>query len=436
MTPHDSAARGRRTRAGRAVVAAGLACVLLAAACTADEDGSPDAESAGAPEGPAADELLGPEDPAAGEPVRIGMVSDGQTDAFDARDEVRAAQATVDWWNERRAGIGGRPIELVTCETGADPAGGTDCGNRMIEDDVVAVVIGQSTVPDAIWEPLDQAGIPTMFFQTNGDAVLADPDTSFTISNPLTTAFGLPISVAQDEGAERIAFVVIDVPVAVSLFESLGPQIVGNAGLDHELVRVPPGTPDMVAQMRDIVESGAGVVQVVGYDAFCIAAFQGLAAAGYDGEITAVSQCITDATREAMPGGQLEGLYVTSGVALGAADDPTFQQYEAVMEAYGEDVEDVDNNVPMVGYSVVGALATSLDGLSGDIAPATVAEAIRAMPDLDLPGGGGVTFRCGGSAMATMPGVCSNQWLLTALDADGHPGSYEAVDSTGILEGL
>ena len=114
--------------------------------------------------------------------------------------------------------------------------------------------------------------------------------------------------------------------------------------------------------MREVVDSGAGVVQVVGYDALCIAAFQGLSALGYDGAVTAVSQCITDATRQAIPADRLQGMYVTSAIALGATDDPSYQQYQAVMDAYGQDVDDVDNNVPMSGYTVIAALATALGG--------------------------------------------------------------------------
>jgi branched-chain amino acid transport system substrate-binding protein len=430
MGRHGCSCRGTWSRPrALAAVAAGL-LLLGPVACGADGGVTPDSE----PEADAG--LLGPEDLASGEPVRIGLASDGQTAAFDARGEVAAAQATVDYWNERHGGIGGRPIELVVCETGADPAGGTNCSNQMVEDGVLAVAVGQSTVAEWIWEPVHQAGIPTMFLQTNGQAVLADAESSFIISNPLTTAFGLPISVAEDQGADTVAFVVIDVPVALSLFESLGPQILDNAGLDYELVKVPLGTADMTSQMRDVVDSGAGVVQVVGYDAFCISAFQGLSAFGYDGAITAVSQCITDATRQAIPGDQLQGMYVTSAIALGATDDPTYQQYQAVMDAYGQDVEDVDNNVPMGGYTVIAALATALGGVSGDITPASVTEAIKAMPDEPLPGGGGVTFRCGGTAVATMPSVCSNQWLRASLDASGQPADYEAVDSTDILEGL
>ena len=148
-----------------------------------------------------------------------------------------------------------------------------------------------------------------------------------------------------------------------------------------------------------------------------------------------MSQCMTDATREALTGDQLDGTYVTSGVAVGATDDPTYQLYEAVMDAYGENVE-VDSQVSVVGYSVVAALATSLDGMSGDVTPATVTQAIKAMPEAELPAGGGVMFRCGGSSSSTTPALCSNEWLRATLGPDGQPTGYEAVDSTDLVEGI
>jgi branched-chain amino acid transport system substrate-binding protein len=431
MRSHRDPEPSARRHLRRSPAAVAAVVLLLGAAC-GDDGGEAASDTSGADD---VAQALGPEDPASGDPVRLGLVSDGQSQAFDARTEIYAAQATVDYWNAHRGGVGGRPIELVTCETGADPGVATDCANRMVEDGVVAVAVGQSTVPDAIWEPLHQAGVPTMFFQTNGERILADAETSFVISNPLTTAFGLPISVAQDVGTDRVAFVVIDVPVAVSLFETLGPPIMENAGLDYDLVKVPLGTPDLTSQMRDLADGGAGVVHVVGNDALCIAAMQGLAAVAYDGDVTAVSQCITDATREALQVDELEGIYVTSGVAVGATEDSTYRRYEAVMGAYSHDV-DVENNVSMVGYTVVAGLATSLDGIAGDITAATATETIRSMPEAELPGGGGVMFRCGGSAMAANPALCSNQWLRARLDGEGQPSSYDTVDSTAILEGL
>jgi branched-chain amino acid transport system substrate-binding protein len=90
----------------------------------------------------------------------------------------------------------------------------------------------------------------------------------------------------------------------------------------------------------------------------------------------------------------------------------------------------------MGAFTVMSALATSLDGISGDITPDSVTQTIKAMPEQELPGGGDATFRCGGSAVPSLPAVCTNQWLRTTLDADGQPTSYEVEDSSDILEGL
>jgi branched-chain amino acid transport system substrate-binding protein len=427
--------RGGRTR--RAVALAALTALLLAAVACGDDDDDSTASDDEATSGDEATDLLGPEDAASGEPVLIGMVSDGATQAFDNTDELRAAEATAEYWNTHRGGVGGRPIEVVTCETGNDPAGATDCANQMVEQEVVAVGLSQSGVADAVWEPLHAAGVPTLFFQTSSPDLLADPETSFTMVNPLATLFGVTIATAESEGTDQIAFVNIDVPQANESFESgAADAILGNAGLEYELVKIPPGTADMTSQMQQVAESGAGVVQIVGNDAFCIAAIQGLNAVGYEGQITSISQCITDVTREAIPGDQLEGISLTATMALGDTGDAAYQLYQAVMGTYGSEVTDVDNALVMGGYTTMASLATALGGIADDITPETVAEAIKSMEESDYPGADGLTFQCGGTAFPSQPAVCSNNSLRATLDAEGNPASYEAVDSTEILDGL
>jgi branched-chain amino acid transport system substrate-binding protein len=360
------------------------------------------------------------------------MVSDGTTQAFDNTDELRAAQATAEYWNTHRGGIGGRPVEVVTCETGADPAGATDCANQLVEQDVVAVALSQSAVGEAVWEPLHAAGVPTMWFQGSGQAIATDDQSSFLLLNPETTLGALPVSVAESEGADKIAFVTIDVPQAIEGLEGLYP-ILEDKGIDHETVAIAPGTADMTSQMQQVAAGDAGVVHVVGNDAFCIAAFNGLNAVGYDGAVASITQCITDATREGVPGDVLEGTFVTSTIALGAADDPTFQLYEAVMDAYGQDVTDVNNATAMGGYVAMASLLTALGEISGEINAQTVVDTIRAMPEAELPGGGGVMFQCNGSADPALPAVCTNESLRTQLDAQGQPTEYEVVDSSELL---
>ena len=430
----DSTTRRIHRLPRRAAALATLGALLLAAtACGGDDDAGDD--DAGPPEGVDVQELLGPEDPAEGEPVRLGMLSDGSTQAYDNTDELRAAEATAEFWNQHRGGVGGRPIEVVTCETGGDPASATDCANQFVEEGVVAVAIHNSATLESAWEPLHQAGVPTMLVQAFGDALMADDQNTFALASPLATFFGLPISVAESEDADKVAFVIIDVPQAVGILtEGQGPEILENAGVESEVVRIPIGTADMTSQMQEVVSGGAGVVQVIGNDAFCIAAFNGLAAAGYEGAITTVSQCITDATREGVSGDVLEGIYLTSTVALGAEDDPSYQLYEAIVSEYGDDISDPETTIAMGGYTAMASLATSLAEIEGEITPETATEAIRTMPEQDVPGGGGVTFQCGGSAVPSQPAVCSNQWLRTQLDADGNPTDYEPIDSSALLE--
>jgi branched-chain amino acid transport system substrate-binding protein len=420
---------------GRAIAILTVGALLLVTtACGDDDDGGGGSDD---PDETAVDnaaELLGPEDEASGEPVRIGMISDGRTDAFDNRDELRSAEATAQYWNTHRGGVAGRPIEVVTCETGNDPAGATDCGNQMVEEDVVAVALSQSAIADSVWEPIHEAGIPTYWFQTSSQGVLLDTESSFTVFNPLTSLFGLPIDVAESEGADRVAFVIIDVPQAREGVESLGPSIMGEAGLEYDVYAIPTGTADMTSQMQEVVDSGAGVVHITGNDAFCTAALNGLSTVGYDGAVAVINQCITDATREGVSSPDvLEGIQVASSAALGDTDDETYQLYQAVMGAFGDEVTDVDNFTSLGGYSTMAGLATALDGVEGDLTPEVVIEAIKSMPEQELPGGGGMTYQCGGSASAMLPAVCTNQWLRTELDAEGQPTSYEVVDSTDIL---
>jgi branched-chain amino acid transport system substrate-binding protein len=234
-------------------------------------------------------------------------------------------------------------------------------------------------------------------------------------------------------GSDHISFVVIDVPQAVDLIEGTGGQLLEQAGYQYDVVRVAVGTADMTTQMQGVADSGAGVVQVIGNDAFCIAAFQGLEAVGYEGETTAITQCITDATREAMPGG-LEGINVFSTLALGDTEDETYQLYLAVMDAFGSEVEDVDNFMGMGGYAAMASLLTAAEGIdTEDVSRESLLEAIRGMDESEYPGGGGIVFQCDGTADPEYPPFCTNQWLRSQLDADGNPTEYTVENSSDLM---
>ncbi len=345
-----------------------------------------------------------------------------RTPATDQSIDFDVADATVQYLNTHRGGIAGRPIELVTCEAKLDPAVGADCGNEMVEEGVVAVVVGTTGVVENVWQPLHDAAVPTMFFAAQGENVLADGEATFALGDPTASTVGVPISVAQANDEEKVTVVVIDVPAAIDTYEGAGADLFEDAGIEAELVRIPPGTADMTAQLQPVLSGEPGVVHVLGNDAFCIAAFQAMQTAGYEGPVTSIPQCVTDATREAVPGDVLEGITVGASSPVDANDESD-ELYRTVMDTFGDGI-DTSRATGHGAFTAIAGLDAALDGLTGDVTQETVLSAIKAMPETDLPDGGGLRFQCNGEQIADFPAVCVRGSLVTTLDAEGRPTTY------------
>ncbi|MCK9877104.1 ABC transporter substrate-binding protein [Frankia sp. Ag45/Mut15] len=429
--------RRRRSgaRAPRRVLTATAALsvgVLLLAACGSDgSDGaSPAAGSSGAASAGSAAAELGPADEAKGTPVRIGMVSDGKGPVSDLAYESRVADATVSWLNAHRGGIAGRPIRLVKCEALADPAKGTDCGNRMVEEKVAAVIVGSSSVGESIWQPVHAARIPMVFGNTSAPGPLADPDTTFALTDPNYGSINLPVEQAREKGLKKITAVAVDVPTVTAYYKSAVGPAYRQAGLDFELVPVPAGTADMTPQLQRFTRSDPGLVTLLGSDSFCISALNGLKAVGFTGTVTANVVCITDSTRKSVPGSTLKGLSVSAPSPVGT-DNPSSRLIKAVVDTYGHDI-DIHRSGTFTMFITVAALQSATEGLTGDVTPASITAAVKAMPEKDLPGASGLKFRCNGKAVARQPAACVRGTLVTVLDGKGQPTPYKPVGVTPI----
>ncbi|OHV39208.1 MULTISPECIES: ABC transporter substrate-binding protein [Pseudofrankia] len=431
--------RGRRRARGPVRVSAALAALatlaasLLLAACGgSDGDGEGGAAPAATASTAGADQVLGALNPAKGTPVRIGMISDGKGSVTDLSFEGPVADTTVAYLNARKGGIGGHPIELVKCDALADPAKGTDCANQMVEKNVTAVVVGSSSVVESMWEPLHQAHIPVLFGGANAASILTDKDSTFVLADALFSLVSLPIQLAKDKKVDTVSVVAIDVPAVMSIYQTVAPAAFKAAGIKLDLVPVPPGTADMTPQMQRIATAGPRVVQMIGSDSFCIAGLNGLHSVGFTGPVVAISQCVTDALRKAVPGSVLKGVTVSATAPVGT-DNPSTRLFSAIVDTYGKGKNiQVNRQGSLSMFTVVAALQTATEGISGDITPASITAAIKSMPEKDLPGADPMKFRCGGKAAPATPAVCVRGGLVTSLDEKGQPTEFRAVASTPI----
>ncbi|MDT3445772.1 MULTISPECIES: ABC transporter substrate-binding protein [unclassified Pseudofrankia] len=427
-TRRPGSGRGRPPRR-LAFVAALTALVVTSAACGGGDD-SDEKPSAGT--APAAN-ILGPERQATGAPVNIGVISDGATAADDNTFELDVAKAVATYVDEHKGGIGGRPIKLFVCQAKGDPGTGTDCANQMVQNNVVATAIGQSAVIANIWKPLHDAGIPMVLYGSSDPNVLSDHDTAFTLINPVAQLASLPISVAKKNNLSKVTVVVVDVPAATAFYTTVAPGIFEKEGIKLDVVKVPLGAPDIAPQMQQIVSGGSTEVQILGNDMTCIPAIKNLHLLGFTGPISVISACVTDAMRKALSGKDIKGVSVSATAPIGAEKDPGFQLYTAILDKYHKGSVGTENPTFGMGmFTVVMGLRTALEGITGDITPQTVAAKIKSMPLTELPGTGGLHFRCNGKASTLSPAVCVRGGLVTKLDDKGQPTTYETTEDTPI----
>jgi len=420
-----------------------LVAVLLAVACSSSKSSTNTTNTTNATNGSGgsgasttvavAADPLGPMHPATGTPVKVGMIDDGKGPGIDNSIDTPAAQATVKWLNERMNGFAGHPITLDICVDNADPSKATDCANQLITDNVVAVAVNASTQASSLWSVLHQAHIPVMFYGVSNQQILSDPATTFALGSPVAVLVSFPSGLAKAKGATTVTAVVIDVPAATDAYKGGVQALYQQEGLKLNVVAIAPGTADMTPQMQQVVTTNpTGIVTVVGNDSFCIAAFNGLRTAGFKGTVAAVPQCITDATRKVVPSDFLKGMEISATTPFQDQSDPSVVQYFAVMDKYGAGgINRTDAN-GITTFTTVASLAIAVQDLTGDVTPASVAAAIKAMKQSVMPGTGGQHFRCNGKADSYGPAVCSHSLLGTTLDATGNPTTFTLVNDTPI----
>src|SRR5439155_3074339 len=127
---------------------------------------------------------LGSEKKATGTPIKVGLISDGKSEAIDNTAEITAAKASAEYLNNYGGGVNGHPIDLVTCETHQTPSGATDCSTKMVDAKVVAVLYGVSGQGGSIFKGLEGSNIPLIAWASIDQDTLLKPG-AFALTNGL-----------------------------------------------------------------------------------------------------------------------------------------------------------------------------------------------------------------------------------------------------------
>jgi branched-chain amino acid transport system substrate-binding protein len=366
--------------------------------------------------------LLGPDKAATGTSVKIGFAYDGASAAVDTSDQVVAARAAVKYANAKLGGLGGHKIELFECETKLDPT--TDCGDRMVTQKVLAVVAGQMGTAQQVRKPLGPAGIP--YVDSNNQVLGSDIDVS--LSNPLLVVGGAA-EFAKANGIKRTTLVVIDQAASVAQIKAFAPTLFGPEGVTVSVIGIPAGTADMTPQIQ-AAQSATNPQQfhLVGNEQFCASALKAIKTLGLSAKVTAINRCTSPKSAASIPGGYA-GVTIITGINVDP-EQPETKLYEAFRAAY---LPGKDNGEYQTAYqAMIGFVRAVNGGNLSATTPAGVAAAIKAMPELPLPLGGGVTYQCNRLKVTVLPSACSTGASTAIADAQGKLSQFKVVDNPAL----
>jgi branched-chain amino acid transport system substrate-binding protein len=354
---------------------------------------------------------------ATGDPIRIGHIN--QEDVpFGSFPEVRmGAEAAVAFINAELGGIGGRPVELVTCIADFSPEGSQNCAQEMVRADVVAVVGGIDIMSSASIPVLEQNQIPYIGgIPVNFDEM--DSPISFQFSGGSPGAMAAFASDAIDRGYDHVAVAYADFGPIESAALDFGVRTLEEGGVATvRAVSYPLMAPDLLPTMNQLARGEPDAIFMFATDADCARVMNTRIDLGITAELYMVGACaappILEEAGDAADGVifNIEGpLDMDTGVVDG-------ELYLEASARYGPAGFEPTGAGTVTFRAVMNLWSVANEIGADDLDTAAVIDAMRAARD--RPSYDGHPYTCDGRQVPGLMALCAPQQVLIAADGDG-----------------
>ncbi len=317
-------------------------------------------------------------------------------------------------------GIKGRPVEVIRCDTKADPNVATECGRKAVAEGVVAMV-GNLTIYGNRFMPLmARHKIASIGLEPATAADFTSP-ASFPVGGGAPVQFaGLSAALAE-AGAKNIVLARQDIPAAAAV----APFV--NAGLKrfHLTMRdapVPPGAPDMSPYAAAALQRGTDGIVVTQANQDAVNFVQAVRQTNPDVKIALNAPSNAEVNKAL--GNTAEGI-IENGATSIALKNTTVKQFEADMKAAGYTNVSGYRLPAYAGVRIVENLAKDLPRITG---PA-VFNALRQATNLETGLTPPLQFTKGG--VAGLPRVFNPCLFAIRIEEGGRhaPITGEFVDA-------
>jgi branched-chain amino acid transport system substrate-binding protein len=339
---------------------------------------------------------------ATGTPVKIGLINNEGSSPVAEPATGDAAVAAADYANDELGGIAGHPIQVDRCSENEDTASATACANKMVQDNVAAVVIGTTGFGNTMVPIITKAGIPYVSATGSSSAELTSPDT-FMWTGGFPADLGGMAKYAASKGIKKVTAYVINTPSAIEGAQSVGAPLFKAAGVALTIEPVPFGVADATPQVTAGLAGKPGGAAIVADAGTCTSILKALTTVSPGLPTMGNTSCLNTSTLTAL-GSAMNGVRIM-GRSDTQSDSPEAQLYRYVMAKYYP--SDTITGDTVTGYQGMLGLVRALSTLTGDPTPATIITAIKAATNVPVPAGAGLTFTCDGKAMAGLTSNCS-----------------------------
>jgi branched-chain amino acid transport system substrate-binding protein len=370
---------------------------------------------------------------ATGDPVVIGMINQENTPLGSFPELRLGVEAAVDLINEELGGVGGRPLELVSCITTFSVEQSQACAQQMVQRGAIAVVGGIDITSNGSIPVLEQnqlpyiGGIPINFDEMRSPI-------SFQFSGGAPGAFvAFADYAARVQGAKRVAIAYGEYQSIELAAVQFGAGTLRKLGVpDVVEIPFPITTTDFLPVLTKANEGNPDAIFLGAADTACAPAMKTAHDLGITAKIYLVGSCaapgIADQVGEEAVAGRI--FNVEGPVSSG---DREAQLYFATVARYGDPALQAASaaTVSFRGAMNLYALLDELgpDKLSSQELLALVRDA-RNRPSFN-----GHSYTCDGRQVTDLPALCAPQQILVERRDESLAALTDWIDVPAIVNG-
>jgi branched-chain amino acid transport system substrate-binding protein len=381
---------------------------MFAAGCGSDSKSSGSDKSASSQSTPSADALGSPKK-ATGDPIVLGLlnIESGPVTFPEYR---LAAQAAVDYVNNYKGGVNGRPLKIEACATDGQPATSARCANQIADKKPLLILGGADTgAPGAfaVWKRKNLAyigGVP--FTPVESNASNAATFISIVVADNAAA-----VTYAKEKLGVKKASIIQTSDTQGKYTGSIIANVMKNVGIDAKVVNVAPDQADLSSAAASAIESTPDMVYVETPNA-CPAALTSLKSVGFSGKLMGIDPCTSPPALKAA-GAAAEGLYFAQPFTSLDADDADAKLANAVFQKYAPKDIALDS-IALAGLASVMNLQATLSKL--DKSKLNTAGILGAFKEgTDHPNFLAHPYTCDGKQVPAQAAVCNSYQLIKQI---------------------